>query len=70
MSNILKGWLTTIVGLIAIVITLVGIYLGKIDWVWNGLAGVTVGVVLILSPQTLEQKFLDILNKLTGSNKT
>lgn len=64
MKNILKGLLTTLIGLVVLFITIKGIYNGTTEWVWNGIAGIVIGVILIFSRPTLfEEKLSEFLSK-------
>lgn len=65
MKNILKGWFTSIVGCVLIILTGYMIYSGKSTWVWEGISGVSIGTVLLLSPRTLEKVFEKIIEKIT-----
>jgi len=60
--NIIKGWITTIFGVVTIVITLNLIYKNKITFMWDGVLGITLGSLLIMSPQTIESKISQFLN--------
>lgn len=61
MKNIFKGWITTLIGIVVIVATFYGIYKGNIEWVWNGVAGVCLGVILLFSKPTFLEKNFDLL---------
>ncbi|GEM_PF-2579271 len=53
-TNIVKGWITSIVGTITMVITLVLIWTKDIDFVWQGVAGLITGSILLLAPGAIE----------------
>lgn len=63
MKNLLKAWFTTLVGIAIIVITGLMVYNGKSTWVWEGIAGITVGTVLLFAPRTFEKLFEKLLDK-------
>lgn len=65
MRNILKGWFTSIIGAIIIIITGYMIYTGKTTWIWEGIAGITIGTVLLFAPETFEKLFEKLIDKFT-----
>ncbi len=67
-QNILKGYLTTLVGVATVVVTLVVVFRGTMEFVWNGVAGLCIGTALILAPQTIEKIFMKILEKVGVSS--
>lgn len=69
-QNILKGYFTTLVGVATVVITLLLIYNDKMDFVWNGVAGLSIGTVLILAPQSIERLFVSMIDKMMPGSKT
>jgi hypothetical protein len=66
MKNIIKGIITSLIGLVTMVMTLFLVFAGTMDFVWGGIAGLSIGCVLLLSPDTLVKKFGDLLSKMTG----
>jgi hypothetical protein len=67
-ENILKGYFTTLVGVATTGITLYLVYTDKMDFVWNGVAGLSIGTVLILAPQSIEAMFGHLIDKVSGSS--
>jgi hypothetical protein len=55
----------TLVTAIAIIgFTLFSMYNGTITWIWEGLAGVAVGILCLLAPEQLVKVIFRIINKL------
>ncbi len=54
--NVVKGFITSIIGIAIMLITLSLVFTGVMDWVWNGIGGIIIGTVLLLSPDTLVKK--------------
>lgn len=67
MKNITKGWITSLVGVLSMVITLIMIWKGNMDFVWDGVAGLTIGTTLLLAPKTVEQAFTNFISKFSGN---
>lgn len=66
LSNILKGWLTTVLGLFILFLVSRSLYNHSITFVWDGIAGIVIGVVLLVAkPTFLEEKFNDLISKYT-----
>lgn len=55
-QNVIKGWITTIIGTATMVLTLILIFTQVIDFVWEGIGGLVVGSILLMAPQTIEKK--------------
>lgn len=55
--NVVKGIITSLVGVAVMLVTLTLVFTGVMDWVWNGIGGMVIGVVLLLSPDTIVRKF-------------
>lgn len=69
MKNIFKSIITTFFGILIMILTLGLIFVGSMDWVWEGIAGMVIGTVLILSPDTLVTKIGDFINKFTSKKE-
>lgn len=65
-ENIYKGILTTIFGCITLIIVLILVFMSKMTFVWNGVAGIVIGTVLLLSPDTLINEFGKLIDKFTN----
>lgn len=66
--NVIRGWLTTIIGVVTTAVTLILVYHKVFDFIWEGLAGLAVGAILITAPQTIEKKISEIID--SWRNKT
>jgi hypothetical protein len=66
--NILGGWITTLVGTAAMVISLLLVYKGSITFVWEGIGGLVAGSVLLLAPETIEKKVSEAISALVKKN--
>lgn len=69
-KNVIKGWITSIIGITAMVITLILVYLDKMDFLWDGIAGLSIGTILLMAPQTIEKYFIDLFSKFTGKSSS
>jgi hypothetical protein len=63
-NNIFKAWITSIAGLIILGITIFMVFHKDINWQWEGILGVSTGVVLILCPKTFEEIIKKLVDKL------
>jgi hypothetical protein len=62
----LKDPITDLIGLGIITLTLVEIYRGDITWLWEGYAGMGMGLILFMFPDDLVMEFLrKVFDKLT-----
>ncbi len=68
-KNIIKGIITSAMGVATMVITLFLIFTESMDFVWGGLAGLAMGTILLLAPDTLVKKLGDVI-KAVGFNKS
>lgn len=64
--NIFKAIITSTIGIVTMLLTLVLVATSTIDFVWGGIAGLILGCVMLLSPDTIIKKFGDLLNKIVG----
>jgi len=63
----LKDPLTDLIGLVIIIFTLFNIYESKITWIWEGYAGMGIGLVLFMFPDKLVMDALQkIVDKFTN----
>lgn len=65
-SNVVKGWITTVIGTVTTILTLILIYKGVFDFTWEGLCGLSIGALLIIAPKTIESKISQIITGLTN----
>ncbi len=68
-KNIIKGIITSVIGVITMILTLLLILAGSIDFIWEGLAGLSIGTILLLSPDTIVKKLGDVI-KAVGFNRS
>jgi len=64
-GNILKGWITSIIGVILLIVSVVLIVDGRLPVVWEGIGLICMAVILLYAPQTIE-KF--IMHWVKGGN--
>jgi peptidoglycan/LPS O-acetylase OafA/YrhL len=62
--NIVNGIITTIIGSATMLLTLFLVYKGTIDFVWEGIAGLSMGTLLVIAPRSIEKNFGNILSAL------
>jgi len=67
-GNVIKGYITSIIGVSCMVITLFLVFTGTMDFVWNGVAGLVIGCILLIAPKTLERKFVEVVGSIVGKN--
>lgn len=67
-KNIIKGWITSIIGVVTMVLTLFLVYMDQMDFVWNGVAGLSIGVILLMAPRTIEKYFVRFFESMSGKN--
>ena len=67
--NVIKGWITSVVGVLTMVITLLLIFTNQIDFVWDGIGGLGIGTVLLMAPQTIEKQFVRLFSVFTSKAK-
>lgn len=67
-KNVVKGLITSTVGLATMIVTLFLIFTGSMDFVWSGVAGLAIGCVLLLAPDTIVKKFGDLLSNISGKS--
>jgi len=58
-ENIIKGWISTLIGVITMALTLILVWQRVFDFVWEGIAGLIIGVILIFSPQHIIRVVLE-----------
>jgi hypothetical protein len=64
-QNVIKGPLTSLVGLLIIVGSAYSAFMGHVSWVWEGLTGVGVGTFLIFTPDSIKQIVEAVIKKKT-----
>lgn len=58
-----KDWFTDLLGAAVMIATLIGIYQGKIVWVWEGIIGMCIGFVLLWVPDDVILKYIKLKAK-------
>lgn len=64
-GNLIKGWITSIIGIITMIVSLLLVFTGQIDFVWDGVAGLSIGTVLLMAPQTIEKQFIRLFSMMS-----
>lgn len=67
--NILKGVITSIFGVVTMVVTLFLVFTDSMDFIWEGLAGLGFGTLLLLAPDTIVKQLGNVI-KMVGMNKS
>jgi hypothetical protein len=64
--NNLKDPITDLIGLLIMLFTLFEVYQGNIQWIWEGYAGMGIGLILFMFPDKMVMDFLQkIVDKFT-----
>ena len=59
--NVISGWATTIIGIVAMVISLILVWQKVFDFVWEGIGGLSIGTVLLMAPRTIEKAIIEAI---------
>lgn len=70
MKNVAKGWITSIIGILTMILTLYLVYNGTFDFIWEGVGGLVMGTILLLAPQTIEKKVSEAISKWSGGTNS
>lgn len=60
-KNVINGWVTTIVGIATMVISLVLVWQKVFDFVWEGIGGLVIGTFLLMAPRTIEKILMEAI---------
>ena len=60
-SNVFKAWVTSLLGILFMVSALFLWFFGLIDFVWEGVAAIILGVILLYAPKTVEKKLSEAI---------
>lgn len=60
-GNIVKGWITSIIGTLLMAASLFLWFTGVIPLIWEGSVGLILGCILLLAPRTIEKKVSEYL---------
>ncbi len=66
-ENVVKGWITSLVGVVTMGLTLFLVFNGTFDFVWDGIGGLVIGCILLMAPQTIEKKVSEAIKRWNGS---
>ena len=59
-----KDLYTDFVGYVVLALTIYSVYFKEMPWLWDGVAGILVGVVFVIVPDAVVKKILiNIVNK-------
>lgn len=67
-ENVVKGWVTSVIGLITMIVTIILVYREVIDFTWDGVVGLVIGALLVMSPKTIEKKVSEAIGALGGKS--
>lgn len=67
-QNIIKGFITSAIGLTTMVVTLFLVFTKSMDFVWSGVAGLGIGCVLLLAPDTIVKSFGNLIDRMRGKS--
>lgn len=68
-ENVVKGYITSLIGLVVCYITYKQIDAGNFGFVWEGIAGFGLGITLILAPDDFVKTIKGIATKFKESEK-
>lgn len=68
-ENVIKGWITTIIGTLTLLMTLFLWFVGMINMWPEGTAGIVLGALLVITPKTFESIATKIAGKIGLENK-
>jgi hypothetical protein len=64
--NKYKASILRFIGIAIAITTILSLYNGKITWIWEGLTGISICVLLIWMPESIAKLILGVFNKLTN----
>ena len=67
-SNIIKGFITSIIGTVILLMTVFFLFTKQIFFIWEGIAGLTMGTILLMAPRTIETKVSEAISAWGGSS--
>ncbi len=67
-SNIIKGWITSIVGTLLMLTSLFLWFYGIINMMWEGTIGIILGCIMLMAPRTFERNVAKFLTAWGGNN--
>ena len=60
-GNIIKGTISSLIGVATMIVTLILIWTGAIHFIWDGVAGLSIGCILLFTPQIIETAVLELI---------
>lgn len=60
-GNIVKGWVTSVIGTLLLLSSLFLWFFGVINLIWEGAIGIILGVILLYAPRTVEKKLSEAI---------
>lgn len=60
-SNIIRGWLTTVIGLVIVGFVLIATWQRILDFDWKVFSMTAFGALLVISPQSFEKKLSEVI---------
>lgn len=67
-ENVVKGWVTSVIGLITMIVTIILVYREVIDFTWDGVVGLVIGSLLLMAPKTIEKKVSEAIGAWGGKS--
>jgi hypothetical protein len=64
-DNIVKGWISTIIGALIIAASAYNSIFNGVDWIWQGLTGCGVGGILVFTPDSIKEIISAVIKKKT-----
>lgn len=58
-KKLIGGIISTIAGILIIAMTLIFIWKGIFTWLWEGVAGISIGTILLLVPESIERIIIE-----------
>lgn len=56
--NVIKGWISSIIGILVLISTVLLLFISEIPFIWEGVAGLIMGTILLYAPRSIE-KFVE-----------
>lgn len=66
LQNIIKGWITTLIGTAIIIVAVVMIYTSTLPFYWEGAGLILTGAILLIAPDKISGITDAIIKKKTG----
>jgi hypothetical protein len=66
-GNIVKAWVTSIIGTLLMLSSLFLWFFGLIPLLWEGVCGIVLGAMLLMAPRTIESKVSQFISAWSGN---